>query len=58
MIYFLLCRNKPYDPKKSVWMADGEGGFLEGLLQSDDGKKAIVMVGHEVKNNFLRTWSF
>ena len=59
MIYFLLCRNKPYDPKKSVWMADGEGGFLEGLLQSDDGKKAIVMVGHEVKKiNFLRTCSF
>ena len=44
-------RNKPYDSKKSVWMTDGEGGFVEGLLQSDDGKKAVVMVGHEV--NFL-----
>lgn len=41
-------RNKPYDSKKSVWMTDGEGGFIEGLLQSDDGKKAVVMVGHEV----------
>ena len=29
-------------------MNDGEGGFVEGLLQSDDGKKAVVMVGHEV----------
>ena len=29
-------------------MNDGEGGFIEGLLQSDDGKKAVVMVGHEV----------
>ena len=38
---------KPYDSKKSVWISDDEGGFVEGLLQSDDGKKAIVMVGHE-----------
>ena len=44
----LYNRNKPYDPKKSVWMVDGEGGFLEGVLQLDDGKKAVVMVGHEV----------
>ena len=29
-------------------MVDGEGGFLEGVLQLDDGKKAVVMVGHEV----------
>ena len=29
-------------------MAEADGGFTEGLLQSDDGKKAIVMVGHEV----------
>ena len=46
-------RNKPYDPKKSVWMADGDGSFLEGLLQSDDGKKAVVMVGHEVNSQYL-----
>ena len=39
---------KPYDPKKSVWISDDEGGFHEGLLHSDDGKKAVVMVGHEV----------
>ena len=32
-------------------MAEADGGFTEGLLQSDDGKKAVVMVGHEV--NFI-----
>ena len=39
---------KPYDPKKSYWVPDDDGGFVEGLLQSDDGKKATVMIGHEV----------
>ena len=24
---------KPYDPKKSVWVPDGEGGFHEALIQ-------------------------
>ncbi|XP_040566481.1 myosin-3 [Lepeophtheirus salmonis] len=40
---------KPYDAKKSVWCPGEEGGFVEGLLQSDDGKKAVVLVGHEKK---------
>ena len=40
---------KPYDSKKSVWCPDGAGGFSEGLLETDDGKKAVVMVGHEVR---------
>ena len=40
---------KPYDSKKSVWCPDGAGGFSEAMLESDDGKKATVMVGHEVK---------
>ena len=39
---------KPYDAKKSFWVPDEEGGFVEGLLQSDDGKKATVMIGHDV----------
>ena len=39
---------KPYDSKKSVWCPDGSGGFSEALLESDDGKKATVTVGHEV----------
>ena len=39
---------KPYDSKKSVWCPDGAGGFSEAMLESDDGKKATVMVGHEV----------
>jgi hypothetical protein len=40
--------SKPYDAKKSVWAPDEVGGFMEGLLHSDDGKKAVVMIGHEV----------
>ena len=40
---------KPYDSKKSYWCPDGSGGFVEGLLESDDGKKAVVNIGHEKK---------
>ena len=43
---------KPYDPKKSVWVPDLEGeagGFIEAMLQSDDGKKSVVLIGHEKK---------
>ena len=39
---------KPYDPKKSVWCPDGQGGFKEGILEEDDGTKAKVAIGHEV----------
>ena len=40
---------RPYDPKKSVWVPHVDsGGFVEGLLLSDEGGKATVMVGHEV----------
>ena len=39
---------KPYDPKKSVWVPDGKGGYCEGLLDNDDGAKSTVMCGHEV----------
>ena len=24
---------KPYDPKKAVWIPDGNGGFIEGMIQ-------------------------
>ena len=42
---------KPYDSKKSVWVPheNKDNGFIEGLLESDDGKKAVVMCGHEVR---------
>ena len=40
---------KPYDPKKSYWVPNGKGGYMEGMLENDDGKKAIVMCGHEKK---------
>ena len=43
---------KPYDPKKSYWGPDGQGGFKEGLLQDDDGTKATMMMGHEVIHSF------
>ena len=41
---------KPYDPKKSYWAPDGKGGYCEGLLESNDGKKAVIMCGHEASN--------
>ena len=40
--------NKPYDSKKSVWVPAEDGGFKEGLLESESGGKTTVMVGHEV----------
>ena len=42
---------KPYDPKKSVWVPDGEGGFDEALIDSVDeaGGKVNVKVGWEPK---------
>ena len=40
---------KPYDPKKSYWVPDGKNGYMEAMLESDDGKKAVVMCGHEKK---------
>ena len=39
---------RPYDPKKSVWVPTESHDFKEGLLESDDGTKAVVMLGHEV----------
>jgi len=39
---------RPYDPKKSVWVPTESHDFKEGLLESDDGVKAVVQVGHEV----------
>ncbi len=39
---------KPYDPKKSYWAPDGKGGYMECMLESDEGGKAVCMCGHEV----------
>ena len=40
---------KPYDTKKSFWVPDGQGGYIESVLESDDGKVAKVVVkGYEV----------
>ena len=48
---------KPYDAKKSYWGPDGQGGFREGLLQEDDGTKATMMMGHEVKSRISFSFS-
>ena len=40
---------KPYDAKKSIWVPDDNGGFVEALLESEAGGKTISMVGHEVR---------
>ena len=41
---------KPYDPKKSYWCPDGKGGYMESMLENDDGTKALVICGgYEVK---------
>merc|ERR1711962_1952402 len=41
---------KPYDPKKSVWVPNkADGGYLEGLQESEDGNKVTVNVKGEMK---------
>merc|ERR1712212_403612 len=45
-------QQKPYDSKKSVWIADPKsGGYREGLIESGDledpASKCVVAVGHE-----------
>merc|ERR1712212_649254 len=40
---------KPYDPKKSVWVPDGEGGFDEALISEVKGDNIDVKVGWEPK---------
>jgi len=40
---------KPYDPKKSVWVPDGEGGFDEAMISEVKGDMIDVKVGWEPK---------
>ena len=40
---------KPYDPKKSVWVPTKDGGYLEGMIESEEGKKVTVKIGDESK---------
>ena len=44
--------NKPYDPKKSYWCPDGKHGFMQCILESNEGGKATVMCGHEVSYEY------
>merc|ERR1711981_1145127 len=39
----------PYDPKKSYYCPDGKGNYMECMLETNDGTKAVVMRGHEKK---------
>ena len=36
-------------PNRSFWVPDGDGGFVEGLLESENGGKVQVSIGHEKK---------
>ena len=46
---------KPYDPKKSYWVPDGNGGYKEAILESNDGKIAHVIIGgYEVNHDTYR----
>ena len=40
---------KVYDAKKSYWVPDGDGGFVEAMLESENGGKVQVSIGHEKK---------
>ena len=43
-------KQKPYDPKKSVWVPNkADGGYIEGLLESKEGNKCVVNVNGEMK---------
>ena len=41
--------SKAYDAKKSYWVPDGDGGFVEGLLETENGAKVQVSIGHDKK---------
>ena len=34
---------------RSYWVPDGEGGFDEALLESENGGKVVVTIKHEKK---------
>ena len=40
----VILKSKPYDPKKSCWVPDKTGGYMEGLIEGIDGEKATVKV--------------
>merc|ERR1711981_631554 len=45
-------QQKPYDAKKSFWCPDGKGGYMECMLEADDGTKAKVLCGGFEKKVF------
>merc|ERR1712141_121740 len=42
-------QNIEYDPKNMYWCPDGKHGFMQCMLESNEGTKAEVMCGHEKK---------
>merc|ERR1712141_249878 len=42
-------QNIEYDPKNMYWCPDGKHGFMQCMLESNEGGKATVMCGHEKK---------
>ena len=40
----VILKSKPYDPKKSCWVPDKTGGYMEGLIEGIDGEKATVKI--------------
>ena len=48
---------KPYDSKKSYWVPDGKGGFIEAILEENDGKNAkCIIKGYEVNTTSLSSY--
>ena len=41
---------KPYDAKKSFWVPDGEGGFVEGQLETENGAKVRSQYYLKIEN--------
>ena len=38
-----------YDAKRSYWVPEGDGGFVEGMVESEMGGKVQVAIGHDKK---------
>jgi hypothetical protein len=35
-------QSRPFDPKKNVFVRDAKEGFIDGVIQSEDGDKVTV----------------
>ena len=55
----VILKSKPYDPKKSCWVPDKTGGYMEGLIEGIDGEKATVKIieSGDVSTTYLETFN-